>query len=114
MAQSPYLIPLQTAVNWTTAWRNANTNSIKAFQINMNEVNDMLKEAGTTSIRLYFGLDNGVEKLALVAVNANGQDIINPTVEGQVISGTYDFCTPCPPTCDPYSPLLTGQMPSTV
>lgn len=111
MAQSPYLIPLQTAVNWTTAWRSSNNNSIKAFQININEVNDMLKEAGTTSIRLYFGLDNGVEKLALVAVNANGQDIINPTVEGQVISGTYDFCTPCPPTCDPYSPLLTGQMP---
>ena len=98
MPESPYLIPLQTAVNWTTAWRSTNPN-------------DMLKEAGTTSIRLYFGLDNGVEKLALVAVNANGQDIINPTVGGVVISGTYDFCDPCPPTCDPNSPLLTGQMP---
>jgi hypothetical protein len=111
MAQSPYLIPLQTAVNWTTAWRGANTNSIKAFLINIDEINDMLKEAGTNSIRLYFGLDNGVEKLALVAVNAQGQDIISPTVNNQVISGTYDFCTPCPPTCDPLSPLMTGIMP---
>jgi hypothetical protein len=112
MAQSPYLIPLQTGVNWTTAWRAANTGSIKAFSINIDEVNDMLKEAGTNSIRLYFGLDNGVEKLVLVAVNANGQDIINPTVGGQTISGTYDFCQPCPPICDANSPLLTGQMPS--
>ncbi|MFN0035402.1 MAG: hypothetical protein ACKVUS_10050 [Saprospiraceae bacterium] len=111
MDQSPYLIPLQTAVNWTTAWRGTNTNAIKAFKINIDEVNDMLKEAGTNSIRLYFGLDNGVEKLVLVAVNSNGQDIINPTVDHQQISGTYDFCQPCPPTCDLASPLLTGQMP---
>lgn len=111
MAQSTYLIPLQTAVNWTTAWRGANTGSIKAFKINMSEVNDILKEAGTNAIRLYFGLDNGVEKLVLVAVNAQGQDIINPVVTGQIISGTYDFCEPCPPTCDLFSPLLTGNMP---
>ena len=111
MAQSPYLIPLQTGVNWTTAWRSANANSIKAFQINIDEVNDMLQEAGTNSIRLYFGLDNGVEKLVLVAVDASGVDIINPTVKGQQISGTYDFCQPCPPTCDTNSPLYTGTMP---
>lgn len=111
MPQSPYLIPLQTAVNWTTAWRGANNTSIKAFKINIDEVNDMLLEAGTNSIRLYFGLDGNVEKLALVAVDANDKDIINPTVNGQQISGTYDFCDPCPPTCDPTSPLMTGRMP---
>lgn len=111
MAESPYLIPLQTAVTWTTNWRNANANSVKAFKINIDEVNDMLLESGTNAIRLYFGLDNGVEKLVLVAVNSAGQDIINPTVGREVISGTYDFCDPCPPTCDPYSPLMTGQMP---
>lgn len=112
MAQSTYLIPLQTAVNWTTAWRAANVGAVRAFKINMDEVNDMLEEAGTTAVRVYFGLDNGVEKLVLVAVNSNDQDIINPTVNGQMISGTYDFCAPCPPTCDTSSPLLTGQMPS--
>lgn len=111
MAQSPYLIPLQTAVTWTTNWRSAHTNSIKAFKINVDELTAMLQEAGANSIRLYFGLDNGVEKLALVAVNASGQDIINPTVGGEIISGTYDFCEPCPPVCDPSSPLFTGIMP---
>jgi hypothetical protein len=110
MPTSPYLIPLQSAVNWTTAWRTANPTAIKAFLINMNEVNDMLQEAGTSSIRVYFGLDNGVEKLVLVAVNAQGKDIINPTVNNTPISGTYDFCAPCPPTCDILSPLFTGQM----
>ncbi|MFN0216173.1 MAG: hypothetical protein ACKVT2_18090 [Saprospiraceae bacterium] len=105
MEQSPYLIPLQTAIDWTTEWRTANPGSIKAFKIDIAEVNDMLKEVGTTSIRLYFGLDLNVEKLVLVAVDANGHDIINPTVGGQTISGTYDFCEPCPPVCDPLSPL---------
>jgi hypothetical protein len=110
MSQTNYLIPLQTAVNWTTAWRGANTGSIRAFKINMDEVNQMLEEVGVNAIRVYFGLDNGVEKLVLVAVDANGQDIINPTVDGQTISGTYDFCAPCPPTCDINSVLLTGRM----
>ncbi len=112
MAESPYLIPLQTGVNWTTNWRNTYATSVKAFKINISEVTDMLKESGTVSIRLYFGLDNGVEKLVLVAVNAQDKDIINPTVGGELISGTYDFCDPCPPTCDPTSPLMTGIMPS--
>ena len=112
MADSPYLIPLQTAVDWTTNWRSTFPSSVKAFKINLDEVNDMLKEVGTNSIRLYFGIDGGVEKLVLVAVNAAGQDIINPTVDGDKISGTYDFCQPCPPTCDTSSPLLTGVMPS--
>lgn len=103
--QSSYLIPLQTAITWTSAWRATNANSIKAFKIDLTEVGDMLKEVGTNSIRLYFGLDNGVEKLVLVAVDAQGKDIINPVVDGQMISGTYDFCQPCPPTCDPTSPL---------
>ncbi len=111
MPQSAYLIPLQTAVDWTTAWRATNANAVKAFLINIDEVNDMLLEAGTNSIRLYFGLDNGVENLALVAVDANGVDIINPVVNNQKISGTYDFCQPCPPTCDQTSPLYTGIMP---
>ncbi|MBC7776412.1 MAG: hypothetical protein H7246_13335 [Phycisphaerae bacterium] len=111
MNESPYLIPLQTAVNWTTAWRSAYATSVKAFKINIDEVNAMLLEAGTSSIRVYFGLDGGAEKLVLVAVDANGKDIINPTVGGQPISGTYDFCQPCPPTCDLTSPLLTGTMP---
>lgn len=71
----------------------------------------MLKETGTNAIRLYFGLDGTVEKLVLVAVNAQDQDLINPVVNGQMISGTYDFCAPCPPTCDYNSPLLTGIMP---
>jgi hypothetical protein len=111
MADSTYLIPLQTSVNWTSAWRSANPNSIKAFKIDMQEVNDMLREVGVSSIRAYFGLDNGIEKLVLVAVDANGNDIINPTVDGHIISGTYDFSQPCPPTCDPSSPLVTGRMP---
>ncbi len=111
MADSSYLIPLQTGVNWTTAWRTANPTSIKAFRIDLQEVNDMLKEVGTSYVRLYFGLENGLEKLVLVAVDSKGNDIINPTVGGDKISGTYDFNQPCPPTCDTASPLVTGRMP---
>ncbi|MBL7826371.1 MAG: hypothetical protein JNJ57_07055 [Saprospiraceae bacterium] len=108
---SSYLIPLQTAVNWTTAWRTSNPNSVKAFKIDLQEINDLLQETGTTAIRVYFGVENGAEKLILVAVNSAGQDIINPIVSGAKISGTYDFNSPCPPVCDPSSPLVTGIMP---
>lgn len=111
---SPYLIPLQSAVDWTTNWRSANANSIKAFKMDAQEILDILAEIGSTGtgIRLYFGLENGVEKLVLVGIDNNGNDIINPTVKGQQISGTYDFNQPCPPTCDVNSPLYTGDMPS--
>ena len=111
MPQTNYLIPLQDGVNWTTAWRGAYNTSVKAFKINIDEINQMLLENNATAIRLYFGLDGTAEKLVLVAVDANDKDIINPTVNGVVISGTYDFCDPCPPTCDLTSPLMTGRMP---
>ena len=107
MPQSAFLIPLQTAIDWTTAWRAVNANAIKAYTISSQEINDIMAETGAVSIRLYFGLDNGVQKLVLVGVDATGKDIINPVVKGQVVSGTYDFVNPCPPTCDATSPLMT-------
>lgn len=109
MSQTTYLIPLQTAVDWTTAWRGADPSAIKAFRVDVKEINEILAELNTDYIRIYFGSDNGTEKLVLVGVDAQGNDIINPM--GGKISGTYDFNQPCPSTCDTASPLYTGRMP---
>lgn len=114
MADTTYDLPLQTAVDWTTAWRAAHVNVpnyVKAFRVDVNEIQEILQEAGTDYIRLYFGIDGTTEKLILVAVDEYDNDIINPTVNGHVKSGTYDFTNPCPPTCDDQSPLMTGRMP---
>ena len=107
-------LDLQTAVDWTTAWRAAHATTpgyIKAFLVDLSEVNEIMAETGAASIRVYFGLDGTTEKLILVGVDANGNDIINPEVNHLRKSGTYDFNTPCPPVCGIDSPLMTGQMP---
>jgi hypothetical protein len=105
-------LDLQDAVNWATNWRRANPGSNKAFLVDFSEVTSIQAETGATSFRVYFGLDStGAEKLILVGVDSNGNDIINPVVNGHQESGTYDFNMPCPPTCDPGSPLMTGTMP---
>lgn len=106
-------LDLQDAVDWTKKWRQDNPTSLKAFLVAFSEVTDIMAETNAASFRVYFGLDDtGAEKLILVGVDGSGNDIINPVVDGHQISGTYDFNTPCPPTCDPLSPLMTGRMPS--
>ena len=112
MGATTYLIPLQTAVDWTKAWRHENPTSIKAFRVDIQEIKEILAELDTNYVRIYFGLDGSTEKLVLVGVDANDKDIIDPTVDGFKISGTYDFNQPCPSTCDITSPLYNGRMPA--
>ncbi|MDH7446724.1 hypothetical protein [Aquimarina sp. 2201CG14-23] len=58
------------------------------------------------------------EKILIVGtqqVDGVYRDIINGSVDGKSLgltddpsSGIYDFTTPCPPVCDPNSPLFGG------
>ena len=100
-------LDLQDAINWTESWRRKYPNSVKAFSVEFSEIVAIQAETGAVCFRAYFGLDStGAEKLILVGVNSAGEDIINPVVDNQIKSGTYDFNAPCPPTCDPGSPLM--------
>lgn len=73
----------------------------------------LLAKPGCTSIRIYYGMDAGLNvKPVVVAVNAQNQDILpggesgsNLENEGEDIG---DDALRCPPFCPPPSPLNEG------
>ena len=110
-----YSIPLAEACEYTRRWRERG-NNIKAFTIDVAELNDVISELSRiipewqmTQIRVYFGIkDNDEECLVLVGLDSQGNDITS-YIGGRGVeeSGTYDFTRPCPDTCDTGgSPLL--------
>lgn len=97
-------ITLEQAQEWAKNWVSNPENTVKAHLIPEIDVTQLLAEPGVANIRAYIGVDeNGVNKLMLVGVDADGKDMINDA-EGQYI---YDFTMPCPSTCDVDSPLYT-------
>jgi len=116
-----YSIPVEEACAWTRRWRDAG-NTIRAFTIDVAELNDIINELGkllpdpVRQVRVYFGYkDTGEECLVLVGVDAEGKDIVYYWKRDEALgadateeSGTYDFTRPCPSTCDEGSPLNGG------
>jgi hypothetical protein len=121
-----YHYPLKKAQEDTKRWRK--TQKVHAFAIDRQELIDIINEAPkeVDVVRVYFGMDeHGYEKMFLVAakkelisgidgeddkevvfikdlIDANSETKADGTEEFYV----YDFTNPCPPTCDPDSPLM--------
>jgi hypothetical protein len=95
---SLYTIPLEEAIQWTSAWRAARgSGAVRSFRIDVAELQEIISERGCMYMRVYFGMNSeGDEKLVLVGVNEHDRDMI---------SKVYDFTQPCPSTCDNSSPL---------
>jgi hypothetical protein len=108
-------ITLQQAINWTTNWRNAPSTSARAFLIPIQDLEGAVAEIKSqgpdAKVRAYLGIDNGVEKLVIVGTrkNSNGVyvDLLPSSANETVGDGNsiWDFSQPCPPECDPNSPL---------
>ena len=97
-------ITLQQAQQWAAKWRLNPANTVKAHLIPEIDITQLLTENGVANVRAYIGIDeNGINKLMLVGVDANGNDMIND----QKAQYIYDFTVPCPTTCDINSPLYT-------
>lgn len=97
-------ITLATAQTWAAKWRANPANTVKAHLIPEIDVTQLLTEVGVANLRAYIGVDeNGVNKLMIVGVDAEGNDMIND----QKAQYIYDFTVPCPTTCDINSPLYT-------
>lgn len=96
-------ISLVVAQGWATKWVDSQPQgAVKAHLIPMEDFVNIQKENGAVNVRAYIGIDeNGLNKLMLVGVDANGRDMIDDT-NGDYI---YDFTLPCPNTCDTSSPL---------
>jgi hypothetical protein len=99
------VITLEKAQNWANAWRGLKDKSpyvsdLKGWFVPGDDLSQVIGE-GAVDSRMYIGLDAANLKLMLVAVNANGEDMIN-AAEGWYI---YDFSIPIPPKQDLTSPL---------
>jgi hypothetical protein len=107
--ESLFQIPLETAIEWTTRWREfqqtakpSPADNKKAFRVNLVELQEVVNNipGEVNYIRFYFGIDDKLgEHMILVGVNDENEDLC---------SYTYDFTRPCPSTCDLTSPLYSN------
>lgn len=97
-------ISLSKAQGWASTWRANPANTVKAHLIPEADITQLYAKPDVVDVRAYMGIDeNGTQKLMLVGVDANGDDLID-SKKGHFI---YDFTTPCPTMCSVRSPLYT-------
>lgn len=112
MSEKINVIDLPTAVSWAKKWRkeegtyNAH-HEVHAFLIPKVDLEEVLAQ-GVDAVRVYLGIDeNDVEKLMIVGTEYDAAtdtyvDMVpNRSPKGEI----FDFTMPCPPFCDPESPL---------
>lgn len=96
-------ISLEIAQQWAARWRSNPEHKVKGHLIPNIDIVELMGE-GNVDVRAYIGVDeHGVNKLMLVGVDENGNDLINDEKKQYI----YDFTKPCPDTCDTKSPLYT-------
>ena len=111
-------IPLKTAQKWAKRWSKQEGNynkhhKLHAFLIPKIDLLEVLRE-DVDAVRAYIGInDEGVEKLMIVGTKYDPAtkiyvDMINVGVGNAPVQqdDIYDFTSPCPPDCDPSSPML--------
>lgn len=99
-------ISLVEAQTRATRWRaqSIEGNNFKGSLISKEDLQGLVNEIGENGVRAYNGInDKGEYKLMIVAVDENGNDLIDDK-NGFYI---YDFTTPCPDKCDINSPMFT-------
>ncbi len=95
-----------TAQSWAAKWQRDPANTTKAFLIPKEDITQLFQYDGVCDVRTYFGIDeNGNQKLMIVGVDANGNDLIDDTKQQYI----YDFAQTCPPKCDNNSPLFNPK-----
>lgn len=99
---SDFKITLEDAIKWITNWRNETPKELaKAHLIQKQALLDVMEPSDVVAIRAYMAVDNdGVQKVILVGVDANGQDLID---DNHIL---VDKSKPCPPDCGIESQLL--------
>lgn len=119
-------VSLATAKKWIAEWRDLESsynkyNRLKAFNIPLVDLQQVVKEKGVESVRAYIGVAKFEnkdtkppeiiyeEKLLIVGVDKNNKDMITVFDPSELGDGEgddiYDMTQPCPNLCDPDSPL---------
>lgn len=110
-------ISLATAQKWAKRWTKVEGeynkhHLVTAFLIPKADLLEVLME-DVDAVRAYIGVDNEyTEKLMIVGTKLNPvtgvyEDMITADAmnESNQQDTIYDFTSPCPPACDPSSPL---------
>jgi hypothetical protein len=93
-----YEITLQEGVDLTKRYQSLFAGGVKGVYISQSSLQDLLGQSTAVGVRIYFGLTSGLKMTCvLVAVNSNGEDLSAGII--------VDQGSPCPPGCDPNSPL---------
>lgn len=99
---SDFKITLEDAIKWITNWRNETPKELaKAHLIQKQALLDVMEPSDVVAVRAYMAVDDdGIQKVILVGVDANGQDLID---DNHIL---VDRSLPCPPHCSGESVLL--------
>lgn len=99
---SDFKITLEDATKWIKNWRNSLPKEpAKAHLIQKQALLDVMEPDDVVSVRAYMAIDDdGVQKVVLVGVDVNGQDLID---DNHIL---VDKSRPCPPECGVESVLL--------
>lgn len=99
---SDFKITLEEALKWIKNWRtNLPQEPAKAHLIQKQAFLDVMAPDDVVAVRAYMAIDDkGVQKVILVGVDANGQDL---TDDNHIL---VDKSYPCPPDCGVESVLL--------
>ena len=97
-------LKLSTAQEWAALYREKNPDSVIAYLIPGIDFTQLISQDNVVNIRAYVGIDpeTGLQKLMLVGVDAQGNDLISEKDKEYI----YDFTQPCPQQCDINSPLF--------
>lgn len=113
MTKRTNTIDLETAKKWAKRWRKEEGNynahhELHAFLIPKIDLEQLLEE-DIDAVRGYLGVDDDqTEKLMLVGTKYDPvTDIYKDMTPGLAANSgyIYDYTRPCPPNCDPTSPL---------
>lgn len=76
-------------------------NEVRAHFFGFRKINELMSQGKAIGVRIYYAQDDkGVDKLVLVAVNAEEANLAK--VDGSSTFGlTLDASKPCPPYCSP-------------
>ncbi len=127
-------VPVNQAVAMTTNWRiyfgnitgTAPADALRAFKIPLEDLKalvDMARvDTNITSVRAYLALGEAIENgpldfndvhILLVPVDDTaspaGEDVLEVSRSGKMVSTIMDFTTPCPALCDTSSVLYGPQ-----
>ena len=95
--------PIDVAKRDVARWRQ--TCKINGFAVKKAELREIMDSSDMEDMTCYFGLDEtGAMKMFLVA-DSSIKPIDTTGLRDNSDEYVYDFTNPCPPTCDPNSPL---------